>query len=151
MDPVEVWLSFWKWFSNTGCQIRIFLRDSNGSPMLHKWGVHKEFEGFMPFNSVLSPHCHQCLKLSQKSCRSSCLESEIIDIKLKKNEQKISRIPPKLSALDRRTCGNFQHWFSWGGTDPQMYIKWELAEKNRVYGLPIPTYLTARKHNHVIY
>ena len=31
----------------------------------------------------------QCLKLSQKSCRSSCLESQIINIKLKKNQQKV--------------------------------------------------------------
>ena len=30
----------------------------------------------------------QCLKLSQKSCRSSCLESQIMNMKLKKNQQK---------------------------------------------------------------
>ena len=30
----------------------------------------------------------QCLKLSQKSCRSSCLESQIINIRLRKNEKK---------------------------------------------------------------
>ena len=53
---------------------------------------------------------HQCWKLSQKSCRSSCLESQIINIKLKKNQQKVPGPPPKLSASDRRTCGNFQHW-----------------------------------------
>ena len=53
----------------------------------------------------------QCLKLSQKSCRSSCLESQIINIKLKKNQQKVPGPPPKLSALDWRTCGNFQHWW----------------------------------------
>ena len=52
----------------------------------------------------------QCLKLSQKRCRSSCLESQIININLKKNQQKVPGPPPKLSASDRRTCGNFQHW-----------------------------------------
>ena len=44
-----------------------------------------------------------------KSCRSSCLESQIINIKLKKTQQKVPGPPPKLSASDRRTCGNFQH------------------------------------------
>ena len=43
---------------------------------------------------------NQCLKLSQKSCRSSCLESQIISIKLKKNQQKVSGPPPKLAASD---------------------------------------------------
>ena len=57
----------------------------------------------------------QCLKLSKKSCRSSCLESQIINKKLKKNQQKVPSPPPKLSALDRRTCGNFQHWFHVNG------------------------------------
>ena len=51
----------------------------------------------------------QCLKLSQKSCRSSCLESQTINIKLKKNQQKVLGPPPKLPASDWRTCGNFQH------------------------------------------
>ena len=55
----------------------------------------------------------QCLKLSQKCCRSSCLELQIINIKLKKNQQKVPGPPPKLSALDRRTCGNFQHCLSY--------------------------------------
>ena len=51
----------------------------------------------------------QCWKFSQKSCRSSCLESQIISMKLKKNQQKVPGPPSKLSASDRRTCGNFQH------------------------------------------
>ena len=51
----------------------------------------------------------QCLKFSQKSCRSSWLESQIINIKLKKNQQKVPGPPPKLSASAWRTCGNFQH------------------------------------------
>ena len=33
-----------------------------------------------------------------------------MNIKLKKNQQKVPSPPPKLSASDRRTCGNFQHW-----------------------------------------
>ena len=48
----------------------------------------------------------QCLKLIKKSCtccRSSCLESQIINIKLKKNQQKVSGPPPNWSASDRRT------------------------------------------------
>ena len=52
----------------------------------------------------------QCLKLSQKSCRSSGLESEIRNINLKKNQQKVLGPPPKLSVSDWRTYGNFQHW-----------------------------------------
>ena len=40
----------------TGCEIRSFLRESNRSPIFHKWGIQKKFCGFMSFNSVLSPH-----------------------------------------------------------------------------------------------
>ena len=58
--------------------------------------------------------CRQCFKLSQKCCRPSCLESQIINIKLKKNQQKVPGPPLKLSASDWRTCGNFQHWVSVG-------------------------------------
>ena len=54
----------------------------------------------------------QCLKLIPKSCRSSCLESQILNIRLKKNQQKVPGPPPKLSASDWRTCGNFQHWLA---------------------------------------
>ena len=50
----------------------------------------------------------QCLRLSKKRCRSSCHESQIVNIKLKKNQQKVPGPPPKLSAFDRRTCGDFQ-------------------------------------------
>ena len=64
--------------------------------------------------SNLDPGGRQCLKLSPKSCRSSCLESQIINIKWKKNQQKVPGPPPKLSASDRRTCGNFQHWWQEG-------------------------------------
>ena len=52
---------------------------------------------------------HQCWKFSQKSCRPSSLESQIINIKSKKNYRKVPGPPPKLSASDWRTCGNFQH------------------------------------------
>ena len=45
-----------------------------------------------------------------KSYRSSCLESQIINMKLKKNQQKVPAPAPKLSALDWQTCGSFQHW-----------------------------------------
>ena len=51
----------------------------------------------------------QCLKLSQNSCRSSYLESQIINMKLKKNQHKVLGPPPKLSASDWRTCEYFQH------------------------------------------
>ena len=47
----------------------------------------------------------------KKSCRSSCLESQAINIKLKKNQQKVSGAPPKLSAWDWRIGTNFQHCF----------------------------------------
>ena len=40
-------------------------------------------------------------------------------MKLKKNHQKVPGPPAKLSALDRQTCGNFQHWrpWCWKGSD----------------------------------
>ena len=49
-------------------------------------------------------------EIHSKSCRSSCLESQIINIKLKKNQQKVPSPQKKLSASDWRTCGIFQHW-----------------------------------------
>ena len=50
------------------------------------------------------------LALTTGSCRALCLESQIINIKLKKkkNQQKVPG-PPKLSASDRHTGANFQH------------------------------------------
>ena len=77
----------------------------------------------------------QCWKLSQKSCRSSCLESQIINIKLKKNQQKVPSPPPKLSASDRRTCGNFQHWPGHSDTILTLYLLlWQMVcdAKNRI-------------------
>ena len=53
----------------------------------------------------------QCSKLSQKSFQSSCLESQIINIKLKKILKKVPGPPPKLSASGRRTGSNLEHWF----------------------------------------
>ena len=41
----------------------------------------------------------QCLKLSQKSCRSPCLESQIINIKLKQKGTKSSRSSSKVVGL----------------------------------------------------
>ena len=68
--------------------------------MIHIWKCSK-----------VNLHGQQCLKLSQKSCRSSCLESHIINIKLKKNQQKVVSPPPKLSASDWWTCGDFRYWW----------------------------------------
>ena len=61
----------------------------------------------------LSSHSgyRQCSKLSQKSCQSSCLESQIINIKLKKILKKVPGPPPKLSASGRRTGSNLEHWY----------------------------------------
>ena len=42
----------------TGCQIRIFLRESNGFSKLHRLGVLKKFWGFMLCLDVLAPHFH---------------------------------------------------------------------------------------------
>ena len=52
----------------------------------------------------------QCLKLSQKSCRSSWIESQIINLKLKNNQQNVPGRPPKMSASDWQTCGN-SNWY----------------------------------------
>ena len=54
--------------------------------------------------------CLAVFETQSKSCRSPCLESQITNIRLKKNQQKVPGPPPKLSSLDRRTCGNLQHW-----------------------------------------
>ena len=43
-------------------------------------------------------HISSVFETQLKSCRSSCLESEIINIKSKKNQQKVPGPPPKLSA-----------------------------------------------------
>ena len=44
-------------------------------------------------------YCIQCLKLSQ-NCRSSCIKSQVISIKLKKTQQNVPGPPPELSASD---------------------------------------------------
>ena len=51
---------------------------------------------------------HAVFETQSKSCRSSSW-MQIINIRLKKNQQKVPGPPPKLSASDRRACGNFQH------------------------------------------
>ena len=52
----------------------------------------------------------QCSKLNQKSCQSCCLESQIINIKLKKSFKKVPSPPPNLSASGWRTGSNLEHW-----------------------------------------
>ena len=89
---------------------------------------------------------HQCLKLRQKRCRSSYLESQIINIKLKKNQQKFLGHPPKLSASDRRTYGNFQHCIP--HTSVQWYMgRYESLSKNRKYPVHQPIHLLAHYCN----
>ena len=65
---------------NLTCQAR-----SNLKTILHIWS---KFGG-----------PSQCLKLSQKSCRSSCLESQITNIKLKKKSRKSSWSSSKVIGL----------------------------------------------------
>ena len=50
---------------------------------------------------------NQCLKLIKKCCRSSCLESQIIELKLKKNQQKIFRSSSKVVGLRRADWHEF--------------------------------------------
>ena len=52
--------------------------------------------------SVNSLWPSQCLNSVKKSCSSSCLESQIINMKLKEKQQ--------ASKVVGLTCGNFQHW-----------------------------------------
>ena len=59
--------------------------------------------------NITYPNGEAVFETQSKSCRSSWLESQIINIQLKKNQQKVPGPPPKLSALDWQTCGNFQH------------------------------------------
>ena len=51
---------------------------------------------------------YQCSKLIQKSCQSSCLESQIINIELRKIFKTVPGPPPKLSASGRRTGSNLE-------------------------------------------
>ena len=62
-----------------------------------------------PWSESMLYYHHQCSKLSQKSCQSFCLESQIINIKLKKIFQKVPSPLPKLSASGRRTGSNLEH------------------------------------------
>ena len=77
---------------------------------------------------------NQCLKLSPISCRSSCLESQIINIKLKKNQQKVAGPPPKLSGSDWQTSGNYQHWWQQRNTGQI----WRLRHTRDSQYLPLP-------------
>ena len=67
----------------------------------------------------------QFLKLSQKSFRSSGIESQIINVKLKNNQQKVPGRPPKLWALDWQTCGNSNTglWVLYGLTGALFNVK----------------------------
>ena len=74
------------------------------SHYLNQWGlVYWCLYALLSFND-LNPFSWmtwtQCLKLSHKSCRSSCFESQIINIKSKKNQQKVPGPHQKLSASD---------------------------------------------------
>ena len=68
------------------------------------------------YNTCLLSHAttaiyKQCSKLSQESCQSSCLESQIINIELRKIFKKVLGPPPKLSASGRRTGSNLEHCY----------------------------------------
>ena len=64
------------------------------------------------FDIVAFAKCRtdQCSKLNQNSCQSCCLETQVINIKLKKSFKKVPGPPPKLSALGWRTGSNLEHW-----------------------------------------
>ena len=106
LQPIEVqWMSWW-------CRVRA----SAAMKLTYfAWiipcGMSQQMEliTFIAINSIQIQiiYCFQCLKLSQ-NCRSSCIKSQIISIKLKKKN--FPGPPPELSASDLRTCGNFQHW-----------------------------------------
>ena len=55
---------------------------------------------------------NQCSKFDKKSCQSCCLESKIINIKLKKSFKKVPGPPPNLSASGWRTGSNLEHCFN---------------------------------------
>ena len=61
-------------------------------------------------------------KTQQKTCQSSCLESQIINIKLKKIFKKVPDPPPKLSASGRRTGSNLEHWDTPSLPDSEAFI-----------------------------
>ena len=65
----------------------------------------------MGFLRYTSGEYFQCSKLNQKSCQSCCLESQIINIKLKKSLKKVTGPPPKLSASGWGTGSNLEHWY----------------------------------------
>ena len=101
--PERIWFFWCNWNSYIllySLEIATLSNDKNDN------SVEKNEIPFL-LNSLIM---HTVFETQSKSCRSSCLESNIINIKLKKNQQKISGPPPKLLASDWWTCGNFQHW-----------------------------------------
>ena len=89
---------------------------------------------------LFGPSHYQCSKLNKKSCQSCCLESQTINIKLKKSLKKVLSPPPKLSASGWRTGSNLEHchylnqgWFEitqlWK-SDKKYQTKSEMHNKN---------------------
>ena len=110
-------ISVWFWLTHCG------LVTSYGDIALANIG---SCNGLLPCSTkrLPKPMLIQCSKLNQKSCQSCCLESQIINIKLKKSFKKVTGPPPKLSASGWRTGSNLEHWlvthqrdivtFTWG-------------------------------------
>ena len=76
-----------------------------------RWSSAPCFLGKRKFNmfNFHNFHSWSVFETHSNSCRSSWFESQITNIKLKENQQKVPGPPPKLSASDWWTCGNFQH------------------------------------------
>ena len=92
---------------------------------------------------------HQCItiyrqrsKLNQKSCQSCCLESQIINIRLKKSFKKVPGPPPKLSASGWRTGSNLEHCID---TQLPQYVRYRKA-KNCIV-IRIASYIIQGSHD----
>ena len=80
------------------------------SPVCQSGDITKLWCKQLKTNGRCESGSHPVFETQSKSCRSSWLESQIKNVKMKKNQQKVPGPPPKLLASDWRTCGNFQHW-----------------------------------------
>ena len=93
----------------SGLRINLYILTADST--FQPWSAKREDKvgQYRETNDIIRDLCRKISTFvdSLKSCRSSCLESQIINMKLKRNQQKVP--PPKLPASDQLTCGNFQH------------------------------------------
>ena len=106
-----------------------------GKRVIRKISNARSRASYGPYHGLELPN-HGIKNLTVSSCsvwnsvkkfnfKSSCHESQVINIKLLKNQQKVPGPPPKLLALDWWICRNFQHWAHVNGTEVIWTSSWK--------------------------